>query len=72
MAPYRALNVKQMYDSLFTCQNQRDLNQLFDAFEVMMMHGFISPYDWNRFHSKSCGVEYHDDVCNVVDIYTTP
>lgn len=72
MAPYRSLNVKQMYASLFTCQNQRELDQLFDSFKSLMFHGFISPYDWKRFHEKSCGVEFHDDVGCVIDIYTTP
>ena len=72
MSPYRTLNVKQMYSSLFLCKNQAELDELIDAFEVMMLHGFISPYDWNRFSYKSRGVEFHDDVGSVVDIYTTP
>lgn len=72
MVPHRALNVKQMYASLFTCQTQRELDQLFDAFRLLLDHGFISPSDYERFYYKSCGVEFHDDVGYVVDIYTTP
>lgn len=70
MAPYRALNVKQMYSSLFTCKNQKELDQLFNAFQVMLDHGFISPHDYQRFHELSCGVEFH--LGHLIDIYTTP
>lgn len=72
MATNRVLNVKQMYASLFSCKTQRELDELMDAFKLMKLHGFISPYDWYRFCYKSNGVEYHDDVGCVVDIYTTP
>lgn len=70
MAPYRALNVKQMYASLFSCESQRELDQLFGAFRVMLDHGFISPYDYERFHELSCVVEFH--LGKVIDIYCCP
>lgn len=50
MAGYRALNVKQMLEVYLNCDDYDQAQNIWNSFVVMRDHGFISPYEWNRFY----------------------